>query len=406
MERGKVLYSSGTRASYGELNPLCGVKIKQNTLKIAIVHDWLTGMRGGEKCLEALCCIFPDAHIYTLICKKDRLSPPIRKMDIRTSCLQLLPFIDKYYRYLLPIMPMVIERFKLRDYDLVISSSHCIAKGVKIGGNIPHVCYCYTPMRYIWDQSSQYFNRTNTGLIARIIFPLVKKYLQNWDIKSSERVDHFVAISQNVSGRIKKIYNRESEVIYPPLNTQFFELAESIGDYYLIVSAFAPYKRIDLAIKAFNQLGHSLKIIGGGQCEKYLRQIAGPNIEFLGYLNDEETKRYYSQCKAFIFPGEEDFGITPLEAQASGRPVIAFGKGGALETVIPFTPLTGSNDAHMSTGIFFYEQTVDALVEAVRYFEKINHQFDSKKIREHAYKFDQSVFHKRIKEYINDKMSV
>ena len=381
-----------------------------STLKVALVHDWLTGMRGGEKCLEAFCNMFPDAHLYTLICQKNSLSPSIKRMRIRTSRLQFFPFVEKYYRYLLPIMPAVIEQFELKGYDLILSSNHCVAKGIKIEKNTCHICYCHTPMRYIWDQSSQYFNKTNAGLVTRFSFPLIKKYLQRWDIRTSESVDFFIANSQHISNRIKRIYNRESEVIYPPVNTNFFKLSDSEDDYYLVVSAFAPYKRIDLAIKAFNQLRYPLKIIGNGQCEKQLRKMAGPNIEFLGYIEGNELKHYYSQCKAFIFPGEEDFGITPLEAQASGRPVIAFGKGGALETIIPFAPLEKAADKrgrkgdNTPTGVFFYQQTAESLVEAVQRFEKIADKFESKKIREHTLKFDREVFKKKIKEFINNKM--
>ena len=369
-------------------------------MKVALVHDWLTGMRGGEKCLEVFCDIFSDAHLYTLICKKNILPPSLKKTDIRTSNLQIFPFVDKYYRYFLPIMPTAIEQFELKGYDLILSSSHCVAKGIKTDNNSLHICYCHTPMRYIWDLSSQYFSKTNAGPVTRFIFPFVKKYLQNWDVKTSEKVDYFIANSKNVSERIKRIYNRNSVVIYPPVNTNFFEISDSVDDYYLVVSAFAPYKRIDLAIKAFNRLGYPLKIIGSGQCEKQLRKIAGPNIEFLGDIKKEGIKHYYSKCKAFIFPGEEDFGITPIEAMASGRPVIAFGKGGALETVIPLT-----NENNSPTGLFFEKQTADALVEAVQQFEKIENKFDSKKIRNHTLKFDREVFEKKIREFINKKIT-
>ena len=369
-------------------------------LKVALVHDWLTGMRGGEKCLEVFCNIFPDAHLYTLICKKNSLSPSIKRMDIRTSNLQFFPLADKYYRYLLPLMPAAIERFELKDYDLILSSSHCVAKGIKTDKKSLHICYCFTPMRYIWDQATHYFNKENAGPATRFIYSIAKQYLQNWDIKSAKKIDHFIAISDHVSNRIKKFYNRDSDVIYPPVNTKYFKLSKNVGNYYLVVSAFAPYKRIDLAIKAFNQLGYPLKIIGGGQCEKQLRKIAGPHIEFLGYLCDEEIKHYYSRCKAFIFPGEEDFGITPLEAQASGRPVIAFGRGGALETVIPFT-----NENNSPTGLFFEKQTAKSLAGVVQEFEMISDKFESKKIRNHALQFDREVFEKKIKEYIDEKMA-
>jgi len=297
-------------------------------------------------------------------------------------------------------MPTAIEQFELKGYDLILSSSHCVAKGIKTDNNSLHICYCHTPMRYIWDLSSQYFSKTNAGPVTRFIFPFVKKYLQNWDVKTSEKVDYFIANSKNVSERIKRIYNRNSVVIYPPVNTNFFEISDSVDDYYLVVSAFAPYKRIDLAIKAFNRLGYPLKIIGSGQCEKQLRKIAGPNIEFLGDIKKEGIKHYYSKCKAFIFPGEEDFGITPIEAMASGRPVIAFGKGGALETVIPLT-----NENNSPTGLFFEKQTADALVEAVQQFEKIENKFDSKKIRNHTLKFDREVFEKKIREFIDKKVT-
>jgi glycosyltransferase involved in cell wall biosynthesis len=297
-------------------------------------------------------------------------------------------------------MPTAIEQFELKGYDLILSSSHCVAKGIKTDNNSLHICYCHTPMRYIWDLSSQYFSKTNAGPVTRFIFPFVKKYLQNWDVKTSEKVDYFIANSKNVSERIKRIYNRNSVVIYPPVNTNFFEISDSVDDYYLVVSAFAPYKRIDLAIKAFNRLGYPLKIIGSGQCEKQLRKIAGPNIEFLGDIKKEGIKHYYSKCKAFIFPGEEDLGITPIEAMASGRPVIAFGKGGALETVIPLT-----NENNSPTGLFFEKQTADALVEAVQQFEKIENKFDSKKIRNHTLKFDREVFEKKIREFIDKKVT-
>ncbi len=370
-------------------------------MKTAIVHDWLTGMRGGEKCLEILCELFPDADLYTLLHIKGKMSEQIEGMNIITSFLQKLPFVEKRYRYYLPIMPFAIERFDMSRYDLIISSSHCVAKGIVKRPATCHICYCHTPMRYIWDMYHHYFGNGRLGWLSRKAIPLFRDYLRKWDVSSADRVDYFITISENVLLRIKRHYNRESEIIYPPVNTDFFTPLGDDGDYYLMVTAFAPYKRIDLAIEAFNILGYPLKIIGTGQDEKRLKGIAMQNIEFPGWIPDQEIRGYYARCKAFIFPGEEDFGITPLEAQSAGRPVIAYGKGGALETVIPIQ----KND-HRSlspTGVFFYEQTVESLIEAVKYFEDNGSSFNKEKIREHARRFDRSIFKGRIEGVIRDK---
>ncbi|MCB4790446.1 MAG: glycosyltransferase [Elusimicrobia bacterium] len=355
---------------------------KLRDIKIAIVHDWLTGMRGGEKVLEAFCELFPDADIYTLLWDKDSVSDTIEKHRINTSFLQYIPKIEKNYRYYLPLMPFAISSFNLDRYDLVISSSHCVAKGVKTKKEIPHICYCYTPMRYIWDQYDEYFNAKKSGFIVNLLMFMVRPFLQDWDVESSRNVKEFIGISEHIINKIKKYYNRDAKVIYPPVDVENYPNAWD-GNYYLMVTAMVPYKRTDLAIEVFNELKYPLKIIGKGPDESKLRKMANPNIEFLGWLSDEEIKRYYSGCKAFIFPQEEDFGITAVEAQAAGKPVIAFGKGGAAETVI-----------NGLTGVYFSEPTHEGLKDCILKFEKMN--FDKNKIRENALKFSREHFKKEI----------
>lgn len=309
----------------------------------------------------------------------------------------------KRYRSMLPLFPMAIEGFNLNGYDLIISTSHCVAKGIIPGPNTLHISYIFTPMRYVWDRYHDYFGATG-GLKGKIV-SIFAHYLRLWDSTSSNRVDHFVAISRHVSNRVKKYYRREAEVIYPPVDfSRFSSSTDCTGnspikdekDYYLIVSAFAPYKRIDLAIEAFRNLGLKLKIIGSGQDEKKLRAMASTNVEFLGWKTDLEIADYYKNCKALIFPGEEDFGIVPLEAMASGRPVIAYGRGGALETV---KPLHESGEGQ-ATGVFFFEPDSLSLAEAVRTFEKEYKAFDPENIKAHARTFDKPIFKNNIREYI------
>ncbi len=361
-------------------------------MKVALVHDWLTGMRGGEKVLESLCEIFPDADIYTLVHIKGSVSPVIEGHKIFTSFIQKLPAVKKKYRYYLSLMPKAIEQFNLNNYDLVVSSSHCVAKGVKVKRDSLHICYCHTPMRYIWDMYDQYFGKKKSNILVRIVMSVFVSYLRKWDILTVSRVDYFIANSKNVGKRIEHHYHRESAVIYPPVDVAKFNNDRIAEDFYLIVSAFAPYKRIDLAIEAFNVLGYSLKIIGVGQEEKRLKKIAKSNIEFLGWKSDEELEDYYCRSKALIFPGEEDFGIVPVEAMAAGRPVIAYAKGGVLETVI-----------NEKTGIFFHPQTALGLIEGIRKFIEIEKGFDSKSICRCAQKFGRERFKKEIKEFIDEK---
>lgn len=380
-------------------------------MKIAIIHDWLTGMRGGEKCLEVFCGLFPHADLFTLLHIPGKVSPLIESMSIHTSFLQHLPLVEEKYRYYLPLMPTAIEQFDLKGYDLVLSSSHCVAKGVLLDRSALHICYCYTPMRYIWDQYDQYFKSGYSSEFLSAVMGLLVSRLRKWDVRSSERVDRFIAISKNVQRRIRTYYQRESDVIYPPVNTRFYTPTdESVEDYFLMVSAFAPYKRLDLAVEAFNKLGYPLKIIGEGQGASHLQRIAGPNIRFLGRLSDAEVRSSYARCRAFIFPGEEDFGITPLEAQSMGRPVIAFAKGGVLETVIPdrqtWTPDSGIPEEQTAcpTGVFFHNQTPDALSAAIQHFASIEDRFEPESIRRHALKFDQDVFTDRIRCFMTEQI--
>ncbi|KJJ85258.1 glycosyltransferase group 1 family protein [Candidatus Omnitrophus magneticus] len=390
------------------------------TIKIAIVHDWLTGMRGGEKCLEVLCELFPSADLFTLLHKKNSVSKTIENMKIKTSFLQNIPGITKSYRNFLPLFPIAIEKFDLRGYDLILSSSHAVAKGVRINSKALHISYCYTPARYAWQFFDDYFSKEN--FIKKFFISLVIKNLKKWDLKSNEKVTEFIAISHYIKNRIKKYYNRNSTVIYPPVDTDF-PLASAkdsqqikINDkpYYLMVSALVPYKRVDLAIKAFNENKKQLVIIGSGNEFNKLKSMARDNIKFLGWLGDETLREYYTNARALIFPGEEDFGIVPLEAQAYGKPVIAYASGGALETIIPFEELDDARkkenitnyipkDIHGPTGVFFYSQTVPQLNKAIETFEANIKQFKPENARENALKFNRSRFKTEIKNFIEEK---
>jgi glycosyltransferase involved in cell wall biosynthesis len=367
-------------------------------MKIALVHDWLTGMRGGEKVLEVFCELFPDAHLYTLLHNKGSLSDTIEGMDIRTSFIQKLPLIKEKYRHLLPIFPTAIERFDLREYDLVLSSSHCVAKGVITGTDTLHICYCFTPMRYIWDLYNLYFGKERAGMFTRLATSLVLNYLRKWDVASSKRVDKFVAISKYIAERIKKNYGRNSDLIYPPVDCSYFKPGLENDDFYLMISPLAPNKRVDIAVEAFNTIDLPLIVIGSGQEEKRLEKMAGKNIKLMGWQSDEIVREHYANCKALIFPGVEDFGIVPLEAQACGKPVIAFGEGGALETVIPLDKNIGNNIN--ATGLFFSEQTAESLAQAVVRFEDVQGQFNEQAIRKNAESFDRAIFKDEIKKYI------
>ena len=360
-----------------------------NNIRVAIVHDWLTGMRGGEKCLEVFCELFPDATLFTLLHDKGSVSSVIENMDIKTSFLQKIPGIFRRYRNFLPFFPKAIESFDLSGYDLILSSSHCTAKGVKSPPGALHICYCYTPMRYAWTFFDEYFSSENP--LKKWIISKVISRLKKWDIASNKGIDYFVAISDNVKNRIKDIYGRQADVIYPPAEASPDETVYGDEDFYLVVSALVPYKRVDLAVKAFNENGKRLVVIGSGTDLEHLKKISKENIEFLGWAHDEELKKHYAGCSALIFPGVEDFGIVPVEAQAYGKPVIAYAQGGALETVTP------------STGVFFNEQNPAALNKALETFENSRNAFDPAKIKENAQRFNRGRFKREVAEYVEKK---
>ncbi|MBS2033115.1 MAG: glycosyltransferase [Deltaproteobacteria bacterium] len=366
-------------------------------MRVALVHDWLTGMRGGEKVLEVFCELYPDADLHTLLHVKGSCSPTIERMHIKTSFIQHLPDLERSYRRYLPLFPHAIERFDFSRYDLVISSSHCVAKGVITPPHCTHVSYVHTPMRYVWDQYNEYFGPGRAGRLTRLAAAVTAPFLRAWDESSSLRVDRYIANSTHVAERIRKRYRREAHVIFPPVETARFKPvpAAQRDNFYLMVGAFAPYKRVDLAVEAFNRLGRPLKIVGSGQDAERIKKLAGPNIDLLGAVDDTQLVHLYARCKAFIFPGEEDAGITPLEAMASGRPVIAYGKGGVRDTVIPLEP-----GANTPTGIFFPRQSVEDFIDAVRRFEAAESRFDPAALRRHAEAFDRNQFKRRIEAHL------
>lgn len=370
-------------------------------MKIAFICDWLTGMRGGERCFEAVCELYPNTDIYTLVHFPGSVSETIESQNIHTSYIQRLPGNIKNFRRYLPLFPHAVRQFDLSGYDLVLSFSHCAAKGVKSPKNIPHICYCYTPMRYAWHMRSEYLS--NLGYFKKWGAELLLGYLRNWDRRTSSGITHFIAISDYVQSRIKQAYNRDSTVIYPPVDCSRFAVSEDDDGYYLIVSALVPYKRVDLAVQAFGKLGQKLVIVGNGPELNNLRAMASANVSFVENAGDKEVAQYMGKCRALIFPGEEDFGIVPLEAQACGKPVIAFGKGGALETIIGLKH-DNSNESD-ATGMFFCKQNPSALLNAIQLFEEKRNLIDAHKCRNNAIKFDRSTYKQSMRSYIQAVMA-
>jgi glycosyltransferase involved in cell wall biosynthesis len=363
---------------------------ENESYRVALVHDWLTGMRGGEKILEVLCELFPGATLFTLLHNKGAMSPIIERMKIKTSFIQHLPMKATKYRNYLPLMPLAIGSLDFSGYNLIFSTSAAVAKGAIPREDAVHICYCNSPMRYVWDQYEEYFGKGRAGFVSRSVMALMVPYLRRWDVRTCNRVHYFIANSHNVAERIARIYHRTSDVIYPPVSTDQFTVSEKDDGYYLIVSALVPYKRVDLAINAFNRYDEKLLVVGSGPEREKLEKLANKNIEFLGWQSGENLAKLYAGCRALVFPGVEDFGIVPLEAMASGKPVVAFGEGGALETVV------AQNECQ--TGIFFYEATVGTLITALQSLSKL--KLDPYAIRHHAEKFDRAIFKQQIYEYI------
>lgn len=358
--------------------------------KVALVHDWLTGQRGGEKVLEVFAEIFPDAPIYTLFHLPGSQREEIERRTIHTSFLQKMPFLRRKYRSYLLFYPLAVELFNLQDYDIIVSSSHCVAKGAIPRPEALHICYVHSPVRYAWNQYFAYFDPDKLGLLSRLFIPIAIHKLRQWDVSSSSRVDFFLANSETVARRIYRYYRRTAEVFHPPVDTDFFQPGDSQMEYFLIVSALVPYKRIDLAVEAFSRSGTPLKIVGTGPDYKKLRKKAEKNIDFLGFLPPQELLRVYQQARALLVPCEEDFGINSLEAQACGIPVLAYGRGGATETVIPG-----------ETGLFFPELTSESLQDALDKFQ--NFTFNSSTIRANALKFSRNTFKEKTLTYFRQK---
>lgn len=363
-------------------------------MKTAIVHDWLVNYGGAERVVEQMLLLYPDADIYTLVYDEKKMGKIFPKEKVHTSSLQKIPMAEKLYTKFLSLMPKAFEEFDLTGYDLVIASSSCCAKGVITSPTTPFIAYIHSPMRYAWDLYYDYLK--NSGRLTKFFMKRWMPDIRKWDYISSQRIDTLVANSSYIARRIKKFWNRDAAVVYPPVDTDRLSISdEAAGDYFVVFSRFVPYKRIDLAISACARLNKKLIVIGSGSQEKELKLLAASckntDIKFTGRISDSEVKAYLQKCRALIFCAEEDFGIIPVEAQACGRPIIAFGKGGALETVV-----------NEKTGVFFEEQSVESLVKAIEKFEKLDKEntFNPKKIREHAEKFSAENFRKNLSEQI------
>lgn len=366
-------------------------------MKVAIVHYWLVGMRGGEKVVEALCELYPEADIFTHVYRPERMSPTIRSHRVTTTFIDRLPMAHRMYQKYLPLMPLALEQLDLSAYDLVISSESGPAKGVLTRPDALHVCYCHTPMRYVWSGYHDYLH--SAGPIVRPLMPYAIHRLRQWDLATAARVDRFIANSHTVAQRIWRVYRRDATVIHPPVETQRFATVTSPNggdrsDHYLFVSQLVSYKRADVAIEAFNRMGRKLVVVGEGEEFRRLKQMAGPTVELVGHCSPADLDRHYASCRALIFTANEDFGIVPVEAMAAGRPVIALNRGGATETV---------RDG--LSGLFFDQQTPEGLIEAVERFEAQEARFNPAAIRAHAARFDRDVFKARLRETIDSWMN-
>lgn len=362
------------------------------SLRVAIVHYWFVSMRGGEKVVENLLELFPQADLYSHVVDRDKLSAMLAARRIETSFINRMPWAKEKYQSYLPFMPLALEQLDLRNYDLVISSESGPAKGVLTESGTCHVCYCHTPMRYLWDMYPEYVRQV-PGLL-RPLARLIMHYLRLWDVASANRVDHFIANSKFIAGRINKHYRRQAEVIYPPVDIDQFQVSPDNSGFYLMVGQVIPYKKADLAVDAFKQIDGQLVVIGEGSMLTDLKRRASSNVTFLGRQDWSVIVDHYARCRALLFPGIEDFGIVPVEAMASGKPVIAFGAGGALETVIDGL-----------TGVYFHEQTVAGLIDAVHRFESLEESFDPAQIRAHAEQFSASQFRARITSFVQDALT-
>ncbi|HLZ28133.1 MAG TPA: glycosyltransferase [Chloroflexota bacterium] len=359
---------------------------------VALVHDYLNQYGGAERVLEELHTLFPSAPVYTSMYWPEKMSPTIRNLDVRTSFMQRLPMVTRNHQPFLLLYPLAFESFDLSGFDVVISNSSAFCKGVVTAPGTLHICYCLTPMRWVWNYHA-YIERERIGPAARMVLPAAISQLRSWDVATAQNVDRFLAISQSVAARIRKYYRRDATVIYPPVNCDAFIIPPSrVDDYYLIAARLVPYKRIDLAVDAFTKLGIRLKIVGNGRDLGSLRSRAGRNVEFVGRVSDAELKELYAGCRGLVFPGEEDFGIAPLEANASGRPVIAYAAGGALDTVV-----------NGRTGILFERQEVECLIAAVRRAEAT--AWDADELRAHARKFDREVFREQLQQFVGESIA-
>jgi glycosyltransferase involved in cell wall biosynthesis len=354
--------------------------------KIALVHDYFIQMGGAERVAAAMHDSFPSAPMYTTVALPHRLPKELRGADIRTSAMQHLPGIEQRFRHYFMLYPFAVEHFDLSEFDLIFSSSSGYAKGVRRRKDAIHVCYCHTPMRWIW-RYDDYASRESFGRVAKSILPLSLWGLKKWDLRAARQPNYYIANSQLVANRIKQFYGRDSIVIPPPIDVDRFQMSSQLDDYYLVLSRLVPYKRIDLAIEACKRLNRRLVIIGDGPDRERLQKLGGPKTEFLGRQPDSSVNRYASRCRALLFPGEEDFGMTPLEVNAAGRPVIAYRGGGAMETVVDGL-----------TGVFFNKPTSGSLVTAIEEFE--SRKWSQQSLRAHAEKFDRSVFAFRVLQFL------